>query len=186
MISEFEYSSIIWLTQNKYTIVDNEDYGWLSQWKWHSFNDGLYKVYARRTVYPEKIGLRMHRILISVPDGSVTDHINGNGLDNRKGNLRICTQALNNRNTHIVRGKVPFKGVWLKQGGYEAYIKVSNKRVYIGRSKDPEELARKYDEFALRLHGEFACTNRSLGLISETGGKRKNESGRYADVMEIV
>jgi hypothetical protein len=86
------------LTKGKTAIVDDEDFDRLSQYKWQFAVIG----YARRTVYVKgKKGrqtLYMHRDILATPSDMFTDHINGNRLDNRKENLRVCTQAENNRN----------------------------------------------------------------------------------------
>ena len=85
------------LTQGKYAIVDADNYEWLMQWKW-SYRDG----YAKRSVHiPMAAGLRkqvpitMHGVILPPCNGLVPDHINGNGLDNRRENLRLATQQQN-------------------------------------------------------------------------------------------
>ena len=83
----------IQLTRNKYTIVDDDMFDYLNQYKWHLSDNG-YAV--RRPWGPNgSYTIRMHRIVSATPDGLVTDHINGNPLDNRKSNLKNCTQQEN-------------------------------------------------------------------------------------------
>ena len=86
--------------RGKYTVVDDEDYEWLNQWNWSAVstwrkNGG----YAMRR--DNKLGksILMHRLILGVPEGVEVDHVNGNGLDNRRSNLRIAsrTQAMANR-----------------------------------------------------------------------------------------
>lgn len=82
-----------------FVLVDRDDYEKVGGKKWHLSSYG----YAVRTEYKDgKISKRlyMHRVIMGCPDGMVVDHKNGNKLDNRKSNLRICTDAENHRNRH--------------------------------------------------------------------------------------
>ena len=75
-----------------YAFVDDEDFEYLNQWKWQMKKD-------RRTYYAQRLkSVLMHRILLTPTAGLVVDHINGNGLDNRKSNLRAVTVAKNSQN----------------------------------------------------------------------------------------
>lgn len=89
----------ITLTQNRFAIVDDEDYEWLSQWNWYAqFGHGIY--YAVRNDYTNgHKQIRMHREIMGRTTGKFIDHRNGNGLDNHKENLRACT----NRQKHTER-----------------------------------------------------------------------------------
>jgi hypothetical protein len=89
------------------------------------------------------------------PRGMVIDHIDGNGLNNCRSNLRICTQRQNNYNK---RGKRRFTGVRRYREGskYAARIIKDGKNYYIGSFDDPIEAAKARDRKALELHGEFA------------------------------
>src|SRR4051812_32510094 len=87
------------------TEVDDADFEWLNQWKWHLSTSG----YATRTQYIKGSGrknqkniiIRMHRLIMNCPEGLFVDHINGNKLNNRRANLRLATQTDNHQN----RGK---------------------------------------------------------------------------------
>jgi hypothetical protein len=96
----FGNSRSIPLTQGKFTIVDVVDYDFLMQWKWYCINVGYA---ARATSRPRKVIL-MHRVINNTPNNLLTDHINGNKLDNRRCNLRNCTSTQNVKN----RGKTKF------------------------------------------------------------------------------
>ena len=111
------------LTQNKYAIVDDEDFEWLNSSKWHLHN---------RKYAATKIGGRlvlMHRLIMSTPEDMHTDHINHNGLDNQRTNLKVCTHAENMANRSIQSGGV----FWHSQRGkWHVRIQWKKKRVSYG------------------------------------------------------
>lgn len=100
------------------------------------------------------------------PSGSI-DHIDGDASNNHPSNLRIATGSQNNANTGLRKGNIHgLKGITLKFGKYwVAKHSVSNKSHNIGSFKTKEDAARAYDEYILKIHGEFAKTNKSLGLL---------------------
>ena len=118
------------LTKNKVTLVDDEDFDWINQWKWGVSSHG----YAMRRRVGEQI-IYLHRIVNKTPIGFVTDHINRNKLDNRKCNLRIADMRINSINRgeqeNNTSGK---KGVsWNKQHGrWESYIWLLGKKIHLG------------------------------------------------------
>lgn len=148
------------LTQNMEAIVDDEDYAFLSQWKW--FCD---RGYACRWEYEpggkgKKKIVYMHRLLNETPKGLFTDHINGNRNDNRKANLRTCTFRQNILNKKKRADSLQkYKGVHLHGGKYRAQICDRGKRITVGRYESEEEAAIAYNEAALNLFGEFARLN---------------------------
>jgi hypothetical protein len=97
-------SKLIPLQRDQHTIVDDEDYEWLMQWKWSTNVHGYVqaRVNGKMTL--------MHRLLMSFPDKCI-DHINLNKLDNQRNNLRLCTRAENNRNRGWRGGISEYKGV---------------------------------------------------------------------------
>lgn len=102
---------------------------------------------------------------MSPPEETVVDHINGDTLDNRIENLRLCT---NNQNTKSVRRSPKpcgFKGVTAHGIRYRARVKNDYKEYLLGVFDTAIEAAMEYDRAALRLHGRFAVTNEMLGLI---------------------
>jgi hypothetical protein len=108
-MTDYNYTSIIWLTQGKYAIVDNDDLDLILRYKWH-FNGG----YACTDSYGRKV--YMQKFLMSTPDKMDTDHIDRNKLNNRRFNLRICTRSQNQANQKSSRGSSRFKGVsWENQ-----------------------------------------------------------------------
>jgi hypothetical protein len=105
----------------------------------------------------------MHRRILNAPDEFVIDHINYNGLDNRKANLRLATRTQNNRHTRRINktGSSKYKGVnwYTREKRWVAKITADGKTFPIGYFKDEIEAARAYDEAAKTYHGDFAALN---------------------------
>jgi len=151
------------LTQGKFAIVDDEDYKWLSQQKWYYSLDKRTGYALRKIIVNGKhTSQRMHRAILGLKRGEITDHVNRNGLDNRRCNLRKCTQSQNNRNSRKNRNNTSgYIGVsWNKEKGrWSAYIKCNTKQIHLGYFDDLEQAAQAYDIAALELHGAFATLN---------------------------
>jgi len=154
------------LTQGKYAIVDPEDYERLSKHKWHA-NKGGATFYAARWA-PRKRGknltlIYMHRQVLNNPDSDFIDHINHNGRDNRKANLRPATRAQNNynRKKYDNNSYSKYKGVSFKQKKqiWTAQIGLNNKMMFLGYFKKEIDAAKAYDAAARKYHKEFAVTN---------------------------
>ncbi len=147
---------VIPLTKGKFAIVDWEDYDWLTSLaKW-----SLSGEYAFRRKERKGIGqsILMHSLLIEREVGKVIDHINRNKLDNRRSNLRCCTQSQNLMNRGANKGNSSgFKGVSFckKDGKWAASICVNYKATNLGKFNTPEEAHAAYCEAGKRLHGEF-------------------------------
>ena len=157
-------ASLIPLTKNKYAIVDIEDYGWLSQWKWRAMKDKRTFYAVRHTPHPtnkgKKTSLLMHRLILNVPKGMQTDHRYHNGLDNRKQNISICTHDQNNYNRQPYIGcSSKYKGVHRHRNSWSVGITYQRKHIHIGVFKNEAKAAKAYDKKAKELFGEFACLN---------------------------
>lgn len=164
---------LIPLTRGYSAIVDDDDFDWLSQWKWHSRIDGK-NVYAARNATLEdgsRATIRMHRQILDLSDPRVlADHADGNGLNNQRTNLRSCTHRQNTMNRGSVSGSISrFKGVswhhtkkkWFSQ------IRVSGKNKNLGYFDNDEEAARVYNYFAKEYNGEFARYNNVSPLFPD-------------------
>jgi hypothetical protein len=151
------------LSQGKVALVDDEDYEWLNQWKWFAHKD-CNTYYAGRS---EKINgsrkqIWMHRAIMNTPVGLEVDHIDHNGLNNQRSNLRNCTQSQNHMNQSNM-GKSKYKGVSFftkkKYKQVRANICVCGSPIYLGSFLTEEEAALAYNEAAKKYFGEFALLN---------------------------
>lgn len=144
----------IYLTQGKLAKVDDEDYSTINSFRWQAVK-GRYTYYARGGDW------YMHQMVLNKPYDRI-DHINGDGLDNQKSNLRLANKSENARNCKLQKNNTSgFRGVSFQKQlrKWMAYIKLNNKRVYIGVFFTKEEAAYARDEMAIKHHGEFAVLN---------------------------
>ena len=153
----------IHLTQGKFAKVDPEDYLWLSQNKWFC-QARPHTNYAVRslTLNKKRKRARMHREVMKTPNHLVCDHINRDGLDNRKHNLRNCTVRENILNSGPKRNSTSrYKGLcWDKRARkWSATIKRAGNYKYLGYFESEIEAAKAYDAAAKKLDGKFAYLN---------------------------
>lgn len=146
---------VIPLTQGFEALVDDEDFEEVAQRPWHilKVRHHLYAVRRR------PITLLMHTFITG---WKLVDHINGNGLDNRRQNLRPANQTQNHANSRKRKNTTsPYKGVtWSRSGSkWMSSIRVDGKTQYLGVFEDPIEAAHAYDEAARTIHQEFARLN---------------------------
>jgi len=145
-----------------YAIIDDSDFILLSQFNWWAYgeDEGRNTVYAKAWINGKNT--RMHKFLTG---DSATDHINGIGLDNRRSNLRPCSQSDNAGNSQkprrLARGPATskFKGVYRRSNKWVAQIQRNNKNNWIGSFNTEEEAAQAYDDKAIEFFGNFARTN---------------------------
>lgn len=155
------------LTQGLVTLVDDEDFDWLSQWKWHAWRskptENWYAI--RSEALPRKTTYYMHRELLGLKHGDlrIGDHIDSSqSLNNQRSNLRIANHRQSSCNARQKRNsKLPFKGIYPapRSGGkivYGARIRIEGKRVFLGFRDSPEDAFSLYCEAAKLHHGEFA------------------------------
>ena len=158
------------LTQGKVVLVDDDDFEYLNQWKWFANgNHGiLYAIRRGLMIDGKQKTIRMHRVIMNTPKNMNVDHIDGDGLNNQKKNLRNCTLAENNRNWRKQKIKTSiYKGVHYNISKFKGYthiyiracIRVNNKLIALGNFKTEESAARAYDEAAKIYFGEFANLN---------------------------
>lgn len=163
------------LTQGLYALVDDADFEWLNQWKWFALkgtgNNTFYAVHWDCSSKP-KVLVRMHTVLLERKLGrsllDEVDHEDNNGLNNQKCNLREATASENSCHRGLRSDNTSgFKGVsWInREQKWYAQISIKGKYYSLGYFDDPREAARAYDRAAVDLHGEFAKTNKMLGLL---------------------
>lgn len=147
---------------NLYAIIDEEDYELVNQYRWHPWKPDDRRAYASAGRH----GPKMHRLIMDAPSGVLVDHINHDGLDNRRCNLRLADHFGNAQNAMMqVTNRTGLKGVYPMRSGWQAKIDVGHTRVHLGTYTTREAAASAYDHAAIEYHGEFASTNVSLGLL---------------------
>jgi len=163
------------LSRGQWALVDDVDYDAVSAHLW-SFSRPLrrgpqFSGYAVRT--PKQGHTQfLHRFIwermgVSEP-GADVDHVNGDGLDNRRSNLRVASRSMNNANMRLrCDSQSGFKGVSRRRYAWVAQIKAQGSVKYIGSFRTARDAARAYDAAALKFFGPFAKTNASLGLLDE-------------------
>ncbi len=160
----FVFMKQIPLTKGLFTLVDDEDYDYLMQWKWYwHFGKSSQTYYVLRNA-PKGQELLMHRMIMKVDRAEQIDHIDFNGLNNQKYNLRIATRSQNCMNRRSRRNSTSkYLGVSLHESGkWHASIGKNGKIFYLGRYWKEEDAAKAYDAKAIQLHGEFANLNFKL------------------------
>ena len=149
------------LTQGYEAVIDAADVPLVAAWNWYAIKDG-------NTVYAQRSGLdsgrstvRLHRVLMGEPNGLLVDHRDGDGLNNRRANLRLATCQQNVQNARISkRNTSGLKGVsWRKTNGkWHAQIKVNGRQLNLGYFPTPESAHAAYCKASATLHGEFGRT----------------------------
>ena len=147
------------LTQNKFTIVDDGDYEYLNKYNWYVAKSkySYYAAFDRRNKKINKT-IYLHRIIMNCPDGKFIDHINGNGLDNRKENLRICNKSQNSGNSKLRTDNTSgIKGVsWDKRNKkWVVRIKMDGKHKFLGYFSNKYYAKNVYEKVAKGYFGEF-------------------------------
>jgi hypothetical protein len=151
------------LTQSKFALVSDEDYEYLNQWKWYALkqNNNIFLFYAVRCFKRKTIS--MHRVIAERIGIKNPDHIDRNGLNNQRDNLREATRSQQVINQNLRKdNKSGYKGVsWdRRQKKWVARIQSNKKNLHLGYFDDIKEAARAYNEAALKYFGDFAVLNK--------------------------
>ena len=151
--------------------VDDSNGDLLDRYSWYikkSKQDSTYYVCCNDRTSGKLVHRKLHREILNINNTQLqVDHKNGIGTDNRKENLRICTQKLNARNrfpNKTMNGnpvKSNYKGVAAITGSpnWQAYINIDGKRKYLGAHPTQEDAAQAYNDAAVKYHGSFAKVN---------------------------
>lgn len=152
------------LTKNHVAIVDSQDAERVKQLKWHS-SVRPHTVYALAAP-TRKTHVYLHRFILGAKPGEHIDHIDGNGLNNTRTNLRVVTRSQQSCNTRKGKGQIrkgtsKYKGVYLNKarGRYYAKIHIKGTCIGLGSYQIEEEAARAYDAAAKQFFGEYARLN---------------------------
>ena len=151
------------LTQGKVALIDAADLTLVSKFKWCAMRNRktFYAMTNIRRPDGTRMLLPMHRILLNAPPDIECDHIDGDGLNNIRSNLRLATRAENQRNRGKNRNNTTgFKGVSFRKETrkFQAHIRLNGRRVYLGLFPTPEAAHAAYCAAAMKLHGAFART----------------------------
>jgi hypothetical protein len=148
-------------------VVDDEDYELLIKYKWYLNTSSSGNKYPRTRIKNKNI--RMHKLLL---DAQLVDHVDGDGLNNQRANLRPSNKSLNavNQRLRTHRSKTAlFKGVYLyKPNKWRAQTTLQGKKIYLGTFDSAVDAARAYDAKIVEIFGEHALTNQMLNLYDDT------------------
>lgn len=158
------------LTQGKVALVDEEIPETISGrvWYYNAGNGYAFSITSGKTTY-------LHRLIMGAGIGQQVDHINGDKLDNRRANLRLCTHAENQHNRKKNSGTSSrFKGVYWHNvtQKWQAYIRIDGDLRYLGLFEQEEAAAKEYDRAAKLCFGEFARFN----FPAESGSSEDRQS----------
>lgn len=152
------------LTDGVFALVDEEDAPLVGRLNWRLFQPRPGAFYAMARGHVSSGGGRgslMHRLILGAPLRALVDHINGDGLDNRRSNLRLASPSQNGANQLSRTGSSRFKGVsWSRRDqNWAAFIHVDRRTRPLGRYSSEEEAAKAYDAAAREAFGRFAAVN---------------------------
>ena len=144
----------IQLSKGYYAEIDAIDLPLVAKYKWYAFVD-------RNTVYAHHKGrksgtLLLHRVILNAPRHLQVDHRDGNGLNNKRNNLRLATSSQNNHNRHKIKARSGVQGVKFSKNRWEARINIDKKEIYLGRFITKEQATIVRELAAKRYFGEFA------------------------------
>jgi hypothetical protein len=201
-VQPIKQTKTILLTQGYEAIVDEEDFAGLNRYRWKILKSGSKRYAARSRKWPggKYTTILMHREILCVEKDECIDHRNGNGLDNRRENLRAATYSQNLANRRTKFGTSRFKGVhwniqrqiWHAQIGCGQTEDGRQKVVFLGFYENEEDAALAYDRMAVEIHGEFAVPNlpdvddgREIHRVRRSRVTPKGEASPVAKLTQV-
>lgn len=148
------------LTTGEQSLVDDDIFDFVNQWSWRKGSG--YSVQRGERINGKFRTVYLHRVIMNAQKGLEVDHINGNVLDNRVSNLRVCTHAQNMANYRPGKSSASgFRGVHQRKPGekWTAHVSVQEKAVHLGNFDSPHQAAMAYDLWAKDIYGDFAKLN---------------------------
>lgn len=162
-IGQPDGSYLVPLSQDMYARIDARDVKRVRSRTWHAAKDKhtYYALASSKKSDGRRSTIRMHRLILDPGHGMEIDHCNGNGLDNRRSNIRVCSHAQNSHNQRASCGTSRWKGVYWnrREGKWIAEIMHDGHRFFLGQFTSEIDAAAAYDEAAKDRFGEFACLN---------------------------
>lgn len=148
------------LTRGYEAVIDACDVPIVKCYNWHvDAHKKHFYAAAGAVIDGKPTRIRMHRLLSGADKGQYVDHIDGDGLNNRRDNIRVCRQRDNMRNRKMpTTNSTGYKGVWWDKriNCYRACIRVDDKTMHLGRFDDPSEAHKAYCEAAEKYYGEYS------------------------------
>jgi hypothetical protein len=177
------------LTQAKIALVDDQDLVLVSKYIWHAAYDpssGVYYAVTNPGCRRGRRQIRMHRLILGEPDNQI-DHVDGDGLNNQRHNLRVATHSQNMQNRHAW-GCSRFKGVKRSSNGkkWRATIYKDKKAINLGSFNIEVDAARAYDSKASELFGQFARLNFPSELCPHHAVRPSFSNAIYEDTSGIA
>lgn len=150
------------LTRGYVVLVDDEDYEVVSKWNWYvnlSKNGRICYANRQYRYQGKQVMVAMHRQIMNAPKGRHVDHVDGDGLNNQKINLRFCSHRQNCSNQRKPEGRKGYKGVYKKGRKWTVGLTHKGAFHYLGLYTCRQAAAREYDKLAKLLFGKFANLN---------------------------
>ena len=145
--------------------IDDDALPFIEQYRWSIDSSS----HVTSNTYGHRVHLARLILELSKDDARQVDHISGNPLDNRRDNLRLCTPLENARNRPMRSdNQTGYKGISFRKHENKYIARISpypGERIFLGRFGTPEEAAAAYDRAAVLYHGEFARTNKMMGVL---------------------
>lgn len=179
------------LSSGDVALIDDHDAPLVSRYKWSPRRLGR-TVYAQANTYVSgaRTTVTMHRLIVAPEADQLIDHRNGDGLDNRRSNLRLCDKRGNNRNVGLRADNTSgYKGVhfYALRNRYSAYIYTHGRRVSLGNFYRAEEAAHAYNIAAQIMHGEYARLNDIVAaetIDTRVRAVLREKAGQLADLVQ--